>query len=165
MMSAHLSQAIASLFAGYELAVWPCENAVGTAFEREVVASIGFTGKQFRGALMLRAADTSIDRWLESMGMPGGDLSDTLSEFSNMLLGRIKGQMLRDGMPIALATPTATSGTGLRFSMPPAESVCLSFDGGDWGITARLDASFESDFEIGPPAAEEAAEAGDCLLF
>jgi CheY-specific phosphatase CheX len=165
-ISSHLPQAVADLFASYDLSVCPAgaPRHLGL-LEREVVATIGFTGDRFRGALMLRASEVSIGRWLEAMGMAGGDLSDTLNEFSNMLLGRVKSHMLREGLPIALAIPTATMGSGLRFSMPPAASVCLGFDGRGWSITVRLDASFEVNFSIDSAISQEAAEAGDCIMF
>lgn len=166
MMSVHVPEAVAELFAGYDLPVCPSTNEVAsTTIEREVAASIGFTATKMRGVLMLKASEASITRWLDAMGMAGGDLPDTLSEFSNMLLGRIKGRLLREGLPITLATPTATAGSGLRFSVPPGESVCRAFEGNDWSITVRMDATFEADFAIDPTAVEDAAEAGECILF
>ena len=165
LMSEHLPHAVADLFAGYELAVWSAAPHASRTLEREVAASIGFTGSGVRGALLLKASETSIACWLQALGMPGGDPVDTLSEFSNMLLGRLKSRLLREGLPITLATPTATMGSGLRFSVPPPKSVSLAFDGADWSVTVRVDASFEADFVIDASAAEDAAEAGECILF
>jgi CheY-specific phosphatase CheX len=166
LMSAHLPDALAELFAAYDLPVCasPPSGRIVT-LEREVVARIGFAGKNLSGALLLKASETSIARWLETLGMGGGDLTDTLSEFSNMLLGRIKSRMLREGLCIQMATPITTVGSGLRLSVPPNQSALVAFDGKDWSITVRLAASFDSAFELGPTATEEAAEAGECILF
>jgi len=81
-----------------------------------------------------------------------------------MLLGRLKGPLLRDGIPISLATPLTVVGAGLRISLPPGISSWHFFEDQGWHLRTRLDAAFEARFQRLQTRAEP-AEAGDAILF
>jgi CheY-specific phosphatase CheX len=87
-----------------------------------VFASVGLTGKGFRGSLSI-------------LGVPGffravypaelgkdnpspDDLDDWACEISNQLLSRLKNQLARRGLDFALSTPTVVRGNSLRVSVP-----------------------------------------------
>jgi CheY-specific phosphatase CheX len=167
-MAEHLSHAARELFAGYDVAVEPSKAAAAptTGSEQSGVAVIGYAGEAVRGALILMASESTVRSWMETVGVEDGEILDTLGEFSNMLLGRLKGRLLREGMSILAATPTTAMGAGLRLSAPPAQSGWCAFDGPGWQVKVRLDATFDPGFEL--PVRREVqghAEAGDAILF
>ena len=136
--------------------------------EPSVMACIGYAGAKFRGALVLIASKRAVDIWLRAMGEPviEVDICDTLGEFSNMLLGRLKGHLLQKGLPILLSTPTTAAGKNLRVARSLGPSSLLSFAGADWSVEVRVGATFEADFVFEMPAQSEAvAEAGELMLF
>ena len=115
----------------------------------------------------MMAAERAVQEWMAAAGVPDGDIADTLGEFSNMLLGRLKERLLPLGISIIATTPTAAVGSGLRFSEAPGPSSWSTFDGPDWKLRLRLDAAFDSDFrpvaESIPPA--WCAKAGEAIDF
>jgi len=168
IMANHLTEVTVELFAAYGLSVRVSTSSPSSATapdEQMGVAMIGYVGERVRGALVMIASETAVARWMEAAGASEGDLGDALGEFSNMLLGRLKGRLLSAGLPILLATPTATLGNGLRLSIPPAESTWQSFDGPGWTVVTRLDATFEPGFAFTAAVGERPAEAGEGILF
>ena len=131
------------------------------------MAVIGYAGKGVRGALVMMAAEHAVQAWMTAAGVPDGDVADTLGEFSNMLLGRLKERLLPLGISIIATTPTAAVGSGLRFSEAPGPSTWSTYDGPDWKLRLRLDATFDSNFrpvaESIPPA--WCARAGEAIDF
>jgi len=170
LMTSCLEDVTVELFSAYDLPVAP----VGREFaphiatsERSSVAIIGFGGNGVRGALLLFATNASIERWMAAFGAGPGEESDTLGEFSNMLLGRLKGRLLSENLTLLLSTPTTTSGNALQLSSPQGQSSSQVFAGADWSVMTRLDASFDSGFtlEASHAPVEGVAEAGDAMLF
>jgi CheY-specific phosphatase CheX len=148
-MANHLLESALEVFAEYEIVIQRSATTVSTQSPTESsgVAVIGYAGEGIRGALILAAAESAIRAWMVAVGVADGDVADTLGEFSNMLLGRLKLRLLDEGMTIFAATPTTTLGTGLQLSAPSAQSACYTFDGPGWKVSARLDATFEPGFE------------------
>lgn len=168
MMEAHLEEVTVELFAAYDLPVHPVTGKVLPTLsegERSGAAIIGYVGNRIRGALILGASNAAIGHWMAAVGASPGEESDTLGEFSNMLLGRLKGRLLDEGLTIFLATPTTTSGAGLRLSTPPGYSRSFSFEGAGWSVTARLDSTFDTGFALETPSQAKIARAGDAILF
>jgi CheY-specific phosphatase CheX len=170
-MESHLTEVTVELFASYGMQIARCERQQSSPLdvgEHSVVAFMGYAGDKVRGALVLVASRPAIQTWLVALGEadPNVDVCDTLGEFSNMLLGRLKGRLLPAGFPILLSTPTTASGSGLRLSRPVRPSSVFSFLGKDWGLDIRIDATFEDGFAL--QLADErtdAAAAGDMMLF
>jgi hypothetical protein len=169
LIANHLAQVTVELFAAYDI---PVElsgiGAVPSTAETEpsAVASIGFAGDQVRGVLIMLATESAVTAWMNAAGAADGELTDTLGEFSNMLLGRLKGRLLVEGLKVMLATPTTASGNGLRFSAPPSQSTWQVFDGPGWKVNTRLDATFCDGFALQQlDDREKPAEAGDGILF
>jgi hypothetical protein len=130
------------------------------------MASIGYVGDGVRGVLVLAATHAAARAWSDAARIHDCDEADTIGEFSNMLLGHLKSRLIREGIPISLATPITVSGAGLRFSIPPGHSCWQFFDGPDWRLGARLDASFETGFRAREvDEAQHAAVPGDAILF
>jgi CheY-specific phosphatase CheX len=168
LMADHLSHAVTELFAGYGLAVERALSAdTGAAKnEQSVVAVIGYTGDTVRGAVVLAAPEWAVREWLQAVGVADGEVLDTVGEFSNMLLGRLKAKLLREGVTVLAATPTTGVGNQIRISAGPGRSQWSAFDGPGWQVTLRLDAAFEPGFELpAPGSAQEPAEAGEAFLF
>lgn len=128
------------------------------------MSSIGYVGNGVKGVLILAATRAAAEAWTSAAGGLECDLVDTVGEFSNMLLGRLKGRLLREGIAISLATPMTVVGDGLRISIAPGASSWQFFEGPGWRLGTRLDAAFEPGFRRQTvPAAP--AEAGDAILF
>lgn len=165
----HLAGAVVDVFAAYDFKLEPRATVDGAVEERGAVgmAVIGYAGRGVRGALVMMAAEPAVQAWMAAAGVPDGDVADTLGEFSNMLLGRLKERLLPLGISIIATTPTAAVGSGLRFSEAPGPSSWSMFDGPDWSVRLRLDANFDSNFkpiaESIPPA--WCAKAGEAIDF
>jgi CheY-specific phosphatase CheX len=167
MMATHLADVTVELFAAYDIRV---ERAAATSAlgwtETSGMAMIGYVGEHVRGALVMIANESAAAAWRKAIGVEEGELADTLGEFSNMLLGRLKGRLLVEGLPILLATPTTVSANGFRLSVPPPQSSWQVFDGPGWRVSTRLDAAFESGFALqATDDREKPAEAGESILF
>jgi CheY-specific phosphatase CheX len=170
-MERHVGEVAVELFKAYGIAVrhsGSSTEAGAASLEASVAAIIGFAGEKVRGALILVASRRAIDSWLVALDGPdaSGDACDTLGEFSNMLLGRLKGRLLPEGFPILLSTPTTAFGSGFTLATPAGPSRWLAFEGPGWRLDVRMNATFDDGFEL--QAREDrgtAAEAGDMVLF
>jgi len=170
LMVDHLCHSVQALFADYGLPVERSHTSSVLPQTTDVsgIAVIGYAGEQVRGALVMTADEHATRAWLAAVGVPDGECADTLGEFSNMLLGRLKSRLLEEGCLILLTTPTTASGSSLRLSVPPpqAQSNALVFGGPGWHVGVRLDATFEPGFQRREKRAEDrAVEAGAGLLF
>jgi CheY-specific phosphatase CheX len=169
-MCDHLVGAAVDLFQSYGLRLVPVTRETPFGSEttgRVVVGVIGYVGHHVRGALVLLTTRSAIERWHTAIGgLEKNDVCDTLGEFANMLLGYLKGRLLKEGFPILLSTPTTASAGELH--MPPATSpsASVSLEGDGWRLDVRLDATFEEGFAL-KNAAERttAAAAGDAVFF
>ncbi len=117
-----------------------------------VVVSIGFGGRDLRGAITLAArgdvfeslAPAAIDRPLDT-----ALLVDFAGELCNLVMGRFRNALLRRNIEVACGTPTAVRGT-------MTELVCLLAQRSEWRslatatgeIRVRLDASFREGFVL-----------------
>lgn len=170
MMETQLVESTIELFGAYNLEVErrPSQGEVADEDGKFVVSIIGFAGDGMRGALVLVAAPPAVLEWLRAVQGEGAsaDLCDTIGEFSNMLLGRLKGKLLRDGLPILLSTPTTAIGLNLGLAASGAASKWFEFAGAHWRAAVRLHATFDDDFSLRAdvPAAAP-AEAGDMMMF
>jgi hypothetical protein len=170
-MERHVAEVAVELFAAYGIAVRRSGSGAepgAVPLEVSVAAIIGYAGEKVRGALILVASRPAIESWLVALGSPdvNGDVCDTLGEFSNMLLGRLKGRLLPEGFPILLSTPTTAFGSGFTLARPAGPSKWLAFDGPGWRLGVRIDATFDDGFALQVRADREAAvEAGDMMLF
>ncbi len=170
MMEEHLVTSTSELFDAYGLHVDLRVNGEQVPAEggRFVVSVIGFAGEGMRGALVLVAAPSAVMAWLQAVdgGGTSEDLCDTIGEFSNMLLGRLKAKLLPEGLPILLSTPTTAIGLNLGLAASGATSKWLGFGGDSWKAGVRLHATFDEGFRLRQDKTEETpAEAGDMMLF
>ncbi|HEY8945876.1 MAG TPA: chemotaxis protein CheX, partial [Polyangiaceae bacterium] len=92
VMVGHLCHAIRELFADYGITVERSEDKTALAQSPGIsgLAVIGYAGEHVRGALVMSAAEQATRAWLSALGVSDGECADTLGEFSNMLLGRLK---------------------------------------------------------------------------
>jgi CheY-specific phosphatase CheX len=138
--------------------------------ERLVMAVIGYAGETLRGAIVLLTATDKVERW-QTAGWEGGAsieaIHDTVGEFSNMLLGRLKNSLINLGVSFLLTTPATASGTGLKIPIPHGGfSAWHRFEGTAGRLDVRLDAAFDTTFSFGPRKSKEPpASAGDMVFF
>ena len=101
-MARHLGDAAVELFASYGMAIAPTGARVDglmgddlASHEASVLGVIGYVGDKVRGALVLVTSQSTIEAWHSAMGgLENADVCDTLGEYSNMLLGHLKGRLL-----------------------------------------------------------------------
>jgi CheY-specific phosphatase CheX len=168
LMQEHLASSVVDLFQAYGIDVEPCPQRGLPSEDGKFCASIiGYVSEGVRGALVLAATPSAVRAWRVAYdGDASGDLCDTIGEFSNMLLGRLKTRLLPEGLSILLATPTTAIGLDLGFPPPGATSAWLEFQGQPGRVSVRLEALFDRNFVLQKPEVEEAvAEAGEMMLF
>lgn len=166
LMDQYLTDVAVELFAAYDVPIEPCATPAEDGLRQETycMASIGYVGEGVKGALILTATRAAAEAWTSAAGGLESDLVDTVGEFSNMLLGRLKGRLLQRGIPISLATPRTVVGTGHPDTTLPGKSSWHFFEGCGWHLGTRLDATFEPEFQRLQTHAEP-AQAGDTILF
>jgi CheY-specific phosphatase CheX len=170
LMVGNLTQATCDVFADFGLVLQPAldtaESDAGSNAQDVAtgVAVIGYAAVGVSGALVMAVPESAIYTWMDAVGVPDGELADTLGEFSNMLLGRLKQRLLPLGIRLNATTPTATTGKGIRISDATCPSVWRAFQGPGWRLRVRLDARFEPEFKL-VPAPGKIAKAGEAIHF
>jgi hypothetical protein len=174
-MISQLSEAAVELFGSYGMRIVPIgtrsDGLLGVDLpggdQTSILGVIGYAGDKVRGALVLLTSSTAVQAWHAAIGgLQGADVCDTLGEFSNMLLGHLKGRLLPAGFPILLSTPTTASAGELRIPRAVRPESVMSFTGDGWRLDVRLDATFEDGFALQDASQRTvAARAGDALLF
>jgi CheY-specific phosphatase CheX len=171
VLESDLRDATEELFEAYGIPLHysgPGLASLATRQSPMIASVIGYASEKLRGALAMVATPETILRW-----MPGLDVTearvadDTIGEFSNMLLGRLKFKLMQRGVTLLVATPTTASGSNMTLR-PPAGlfSRWHSFESPVGGLGIRLDATFNHDFSFEREAPKEApAAAGDMMLF
>ncbi|MEO7112159.1 MAG: chemotaxis protein CheX [Polyangiaceae bacterium] len=164
----HVSTAVVAVFGDYQIEAAPCvveEPASST--EDIVVAIIGFAGEHLRGSLVLTARASSVECWRGPFGNidASADERDILGELANMVLGRLKGKLLAEGLPILMSTPTTARGPAVMLARSGRPEELLAFAGEGWTISARIDAAFDAAFGLQEEPTAVAAQAGDVMLF
>ncbi len=81
----------------------------------ETLAIIGLGGQKLRGSVVLSIPSPLLARSHPTGRTSAEELADWLAELANLLLGRLKVQLLERGISIELGTPVTLSGTALKF--------------------------------------------------
>lgn len=172
-IQSHVVKASVELFEAYETPLEYLQHGaeVEVGAGDGVASIIGYAGDHIRGALVLlssRAFAVGLQPGSEQAS--DDEIRDLFGEFSNMLLGRIKNQLLRRSVVLMLATPTTLFGKDLRLPQPKAgTSTWHAFDSPHGRMFVRFDATFDPAFILGEeePLPEEEAPAaeGDLMMF
>jgi len=120
-----------------------------------------------RGAIVLATSLDTVHHWRSDVDDTSASVGDTMGEFANMLLGRLKASLSLEGLPILVSTPTTARGKGLSVERPDHHrSRALEFVGPGWRIEVRLEVSFDAGFALRKRESQFAAAfAGDMMLF
>lgn len=171
-IEAYVVMSVCGLFDAYGMTVEHATGGVAELAGPSVMAVIGYASDDVRGSLLLLTS-TSVVTALQpsevtNHAAPSEDvLRDVLGEFANMLLGRIKNQLLRRGVSPFLSTPTTVFGVELRLPAPRSGiSAWHTFSTPSDAIFVRFDATFEPEFVLEPveDAAGLLAE-GEMVMF
>jgi CheY-specific phosphatase CheX len=170
----HLVTATTEHFAAYDMTVELASETptlVPHPDDEEVVfAVIGYAGEEVRGAIVLVTATGNVKTWDAGLDQENASIEaihDTVGEFANMLLGRLKMAMLKQGISFLVTTPTTASGTDVRIPLPHGGvSAWQRFEGTSGRFDVRLDATFGASFRFNTRLSKEPpAAAGDVMLF
>jgi CheY-specific phosphatase CheX len=137
----------------------------------DVGASIGFTGPELRGSLVListhRFVQKVLPREIEA-GDSAEQIADWTGELANQLLGRIKNKLLTYGVTLEMSTPTVIFGLEL-IRKNSRSSICrqFSFRHGDHWLSVYFDAVTAPSFELSVPTQppEGGIAEGELALF
>ena len=135
-------------------------KALATVFELEllpatrqvpsttlVLGSIGFAGKDLRGAITLAGPPSTWGAF--ACPVDPSMLPDMVGELTNMVVGRFRNAMLRQGVDIAAATPTAVEGRLYDLRTPCVQhSTWRSFRSPSGDLHVRFDVTFEEGFKF-----------------
>lgn len=168
----HVVKASTELFEAYDIPLdylqdgAPVEIGAGDG----VASIIGYAGSHVRGALVLLASRSFAAGVQGAESASDDEIRDLQGEFSNMLLGRIKNQLLRRAVVLMLATPTTLFGKDLRIPTPSGgTSTWHAFESPKGRVFVRFDATFDPGFVLADeePLPEEEAPAaeGDLMMF
>lgn len=142
------------------------------ANEELVIASVGYTAVGLRGSLVMAVGAAEVSKWDPVLLGRSGDavLCDTLAEFANMLVGRLKNKLQPRRGALVLdpdelhREPPAALLSGLH-----AASLCwLLFDGDDRAVHVRVDVTPDDGFKLSEASeSDDAAPAaeGEMLFF
>lgn len=169
----HVVKASTELFEAYDMPLSHVQDgaSIDLGAGHGVASIIGYAGSNIRGALVLLASRDFAAHLQPGMDVASdAEIRDLFGEFSNMLLGRIKNQLLRRAVVLMLATPTTLFGKELRLPTPTGgTSTWHAFDSPHGRVFVRFDATFDPGFVLGdeaPDSAEEAPAAeGDLMMF
>jgi len=144
------------MFSAYGLTIEYRAGGVAQVDGPAVMAVIGYASEDIRGALLLMAPPSVVmmlrPKELRALAPHDDILRDMLGEFANMLLGRIKNQLVPRALAPFLSTPTTVCGANLRLPAPTSGmSAWHTFATGSEDIYVRFDATFEAGFVLGPP--------------
>jgi CheY-specific phosphatase CheX len=156
-----LSAAVEGVFLAYGEKSNP---VTGADQGHDIVAVLGFTSDNVRGGLAL-----GMSAELAQRSAPPGPMqaADWVGEIANQVMGRIRNQLLRYGVDLALGTPVVLAGVGV--GIKPSKGTALHhqcFASGKHRFDAFLEVRFREEFEFAAPSAEGvAADEGSVLLF
>ena len=123
-------------------------------------AVIGFTGDNARGTLLIGLNQGLIDQ----TNPTGGAARDWVSELANMLLGRMKNQLLRYGVEVYVTTPLVLRGEHIAPVSSGSDLAPHRFDAEHGTLLVWLDAKVDDGLRVS--ASHEAPPTeGDAFLF
>jgi hypothetical protein len=148
-----VSKATCELFALHNVVMTPATARCLPPPGRVGMASIGFSGPDMKGSVAL-AADESLWRTLApftDLEQEPEILTDTVAEFSNMLLGRARNALLPLGTDISMALPNAAVGTDVAFHRTCGDRPDWDVFRSDRGaLFVRCAAAFRRGFTFNP---------------
>lgn len=156
-----LHEAGIALFAVMDVPLASVVQASGPDVEGETVMGVvGFVNDEMSGALSVVAsvdvAAGLLPPGLDDAAPLHADLLDAVTEFTNMLLGRIKTLLARRGISVLLSTPTASISEKLRLSPPPTVGArWYAFSTARGAVHARIALRIDPGFSFASRCAPE----------
>jgi chemotaxis protein CheX len=144
----------------------------GTPEDHDLASSVGFTGPEIRGALLMTTRRDLVElAWpseLRHQPPSERDVCDWAGELVNQLVGRVKNALVPFGLALEQSTPTVV--TGWHIHRTPAMTAIARryvFEAGRGTIVLYFDAAVAEDFVLARSADENllSAAEGDVQLF
>jgi hypothetical protein len=157
-------KAALELFASYGIRFWVAEGTgqAAGAPPAGLLGVCGFGGPAFAGHVVFGASAGTLSRSNHTRSSS----DDWMAELANQFLGRIKNQLLRNGIHVQRVPPVVIKGATVPPTNGPAGEECLALaDGQDW-VFIRMDLQPSTD-DV-PTANEPATDVmleGDMVLF
>lgn len=140
-----------------------CSSEEGYA---ETIAIIGLGGQKLRGSVVLSVPSVLLVASHPAHSTSADELADWLAELANLLLGRLKVQLLERGISIELGTPVTLSGTALRFHRFKGLPMIHSFRADGSRVHVIFEAIGEDGAQLSPPSEDTVAlDEGEVVLF
>lgn len=167
LLEGHTTGESIGLFAAYGIPVDLTNDEAPPERQGDMlVAAIGFAGEHLRGSIVVVGSASSVERCRGWLAGPENtaDVSDVLGEFANMILGRVKGRLLHDGVTVLMSTPRVARGSNVVVT-PRSDHGWSTFRGLGFRLTLRVDAEIDERFTFEKTVAESAASPGDLVFF
>jgi CheY-specific phosphatase CheX len=144
----------------------PVQHVVGDDPARmpgsAVMAVVGYASPVVKGAVLMLAPRALVEALVpdELRRRPVGAevaLRDVLGEFTNMLAGRVKNQLVAHDVAPMLAPPTTVFGDDLQLPTPVSGlSAWHRFSTSNGDLFIRFDAAFDAAFSLAPADSNKA---------
>jgi CheY-specific phosphatase CheX len=156
-----LHDAVVGVFSAYGT---ECKLVAPENTGHELVAVLGVSSDMLRGGIALGLSGAIARKVARRDDIMERDWA---GELANQVLGRIRNQLLRYGVDVALSTPIVLGGMGIFITQardsPPVHQ---SFDVNGDRFSAFIDMRFPEGFEFGTPVEHLVAVAeGEVLIF
>ncbi len=172
-IDALVESAARALFATHGLTLGTLRMDFGlTPEDHDVASSVGFTGPEIRGALLMTTRKDIVElAWpseLRHQSPTERDVCDWAGELVNQLVGRVKNGLVPFGLVLEQSTPTVV--TGWHIHRTPAMTAIARrylFDAGRGSMVLYFDGAVPEDFALVRSADESLLSAveGDVQLF
>jgi CheY-specific phosphatase CheX len=174
------AESVATLDEIVESACLALFDSVGTPLVRadagshsrdDIGASIGFTGRMVRGALVLVSTRRLVEMALPQeirAGVTDSHVADWMGELANQLLGRIKNKLVSHGVVLDMSTPTVMFGLEIaRKDRRSGLRRYFEFRHDDQPLRVVLDAEVTDEFErcLSLKPTEAGLPEGELALF
>ncbi len=130
----------------------------------KTLSIIGLGGK-LRGSLVLSVPNAVLAQSHPTGGKDENELTDWLAELTNLILGRIKRELLAYGITTELSTPVLISATAFRFERFRGAPAVHGFAVGDERIYAIFEAVAEDGVALSATRDPALASPGDIITF
>lgn len=132
----------------------------------DTLAIIGLGGQKLRGSVVLSIPSPLLAASHPTHGHSDEELADWLAELANLLLGRLKVQLLERGISIELGTPVTLSGSALRFHRFRGLPMIHSFRAEDSRVHVIFEAIGEDGAQLNSQRDKAVAlDEGEVVLF
>ncbi len=131
----------------------------------DTLAIIGLGGTSLRGSLVLSVPTLLLASSNPTKRKETADAVDWLAELTNLLVGKIKSQLVIRRVIVGASTPVTISGRDFRFRRFTGNPIVHSYDTAGGPVYVVIEAIAEAEVSLSEPDPRAAVATGDVVLF